>query len=591
MNIRIYSVKSGAFFPRHFARLFLISVLPTALLLIANCATSQSAVAQDQQSAGDTLRGTVLNRINNQPIGRAQVYSGDNRFAAMTDDHGNFEFRISSPQESSDHSNAAHPSLSNLANMLIARKPGFLVEQNQIRPMQLSPNGELTLFLVPEAIISGHITLPGADTDDGIPVQLYRRDVRDGLAHWSPVQTYVTNSRGEFRFAELYAGSYRLGTNEATDRDPEDSMPGGKQFGFPPVYFPGASTFFSASTIALTAGQMFEAHFPLARKEYFPVKIAVANLPARGTAMNVNVTVQGDGAPGYSLGLGPQRTIVGSLPDGNYVVAVTTYGPEQFNGVLNLTVAGHPVQASMGLFHKVSIEVEIKENFSAPEANEQGNNVDRFARRLNRARGPRRYLNLYLEPVSDFGRGNGASLRPPTSPNDESMVLENVEPGRYWVRVNSSKGYAASVTSGGIDLQHHPLIVSPGASVSTIEITMRDDKAFLDGTVRGAAVETANSTNTGNFKPSAFVYCVPQDEGPGIFTQAVAMADGKFSFPPLPPGVYLVLAFPRPKDNLEYRNPSAMRAYESKGEIVQLGSGERETLEVPLIISEAENAE
>ena len=41
-----------------------------------------------------TLRGTVVNAVTLAPIGRALVYSSDNRFATLTDGEGRFEFTL-----------------------------------------------------------------------------------------------------------------------------------------------------------------------------------------------------------------------------------------------------------------------------------------------------------------------------------------------------------------------------------------------------------------------------------------------------------------------------------------------------------------
>jgi hypothetical protein len=177
------------------------------------------------------------------------------------------------------------------------------------------------------------------------------------------------------------------------------------------------------------------------------------------------------------------------------------------------------------------------------------------------------------------------------------LVIENVQPGRYWVRVNSSRGYAASVRSGNIDLQHEPLVVASGGSTSPIEITMRDDTGQIDGMVEGitpAATAALNvSANTGDSgffagpramsAAPARVYCVPLADSSGQFTEVWVSPDGSFSSPPLPPGAYRVLAFDRPQSELEYRNPEAMQAYEAKGPVVRLVSGRTEHLRLQLI--------
>ena len=62
-----------------------------------------------------------------------------------------------------------------------------------------------------------------------------------------------------------------------------------------------------------------------------------------------------------------------------------------------------------------------------------------------------------------------------------------------------------------------------------------------------------------------------------------ASPDGKFTASQLPPGVYRLLAFSRSQSDLEYENPEAMRAYDGKGQVVRLGGGQKERLQLQLI--------
>ena len=101
---------------------------------------------------------------------------------------------------------------------------------------------------------------------------------------------------------------------------------------------------------------------------------------------------------------------------------------------------------------------------------------------LQRPRRPN-YLGVTLVPGEEFGSTPAVSLRPPTGPEDESLVIENVQPGRYRVSVNTSIGYASSITSGGTDLLRQSLVVGLGGATPPIEITVRDDGAEVEGTL------------------------------------------------------------------------------------------------------------
>ena len=568
----------------------------TVLVLISLCLADRSR-AQDQNPQSDqtvSIRGTVVNSVTHAPIGRAQVYSGDNRFAVMTDDQGHFE--VAFPQT------ADTGTVSKLNGFqLMARKPGFLTDRyHPSRDLGLTPStNDLTISLVPEAILMGRIALESAESPDGIRVQLFRREVQDGLGHWAPTEIATTNSKGEFRFSELYAGDYRIGTHEVGDRDTADIIPGRKIYAYPPVYFPEASDFPSASTIHLSPGRVFEADLSLARRQYFPVKVSVNGLTAPAP-INISVSVRGDGAPGYSLGYnGFDHTIRGALPNGIYVVEASSFSQQGATGVMNLRIENAPAEAGqLTLLPNGTIPVHVNEEFTSAVLSQQYAGVISGGGEKIYLRSRHQYLNVMLEPVSDFGRGRGAYLRPPKGPGDESLAIDNVQQGRYWVRVSSSRGYAASVTSGGLDLQHRPLVVGPGGSSSPIEITMRDDTASFDGNIEGAnGAMDGSSSLTGQIAPwvssapFAYVYCIPMADSAGQFTQVGVSPDGKFDSPQIPPGQYRVLVFSHQQNNLEFRNADAMRAFESEGQVVSLVAGQKEHLRLQLISKADENAD
>ncbi len=565
----------------------------TILVLISVCLAGRSQ-AEEQSPQSDqpvSIRGTVVNSVTHQPIARAQVYSPDNRFAAMTDDQGHFE--VAFPQT------ADTGTVSKLrGSPLMARKPGFLPDRDfPGQNFRLIANAtDHTIPLVPEAILMGRVGLDSSDTPDGIQVQLFQREIHDGFAHWIPTQIATTNSKGEFRFAELYAGDYRVGTHEVGDRDGADLIPGGKIYAYPPVYFPASSDFSSASTIHLSPGKVFEADVSLARRQYYPIKISVRNGPAAGMQINVTVSVRGDGAPGYALGYNAfDGTIRGALPNGTYVVEASTFTQQGATGMMTLRVANAPAESGqLTLLPDGAIPVHVTEEFNSPEVLPQNDRVisgNRAGRMYMRER--HQYLNVMLQPVSDFGRGRGASLRPPKGPDDESLAIENVQQGRYWVQVSSSKGYAASVTSGGSDLRRQPLIVGPGGSSPPIEITMRDDTASFDGNVEGAnsAIDGPGQSASSSSAPFAYVYCIPLAGGPGQFTKVWVSPDGKFQSPQIPPGEYRILAFSHQRNDLEFRDAEAMRPYESKGVQVSLAAGQKEHLQLQLISTADDSAD
>lgn len=547
-------------------------------LLLLGMISAQDVPPPESQK----IRGAVVNSVTHEPVGRALVTSSDNRFATLTDAEGHFEFTI--PLPPARPGGARVVSSAPLAPTdLTARKPGFLVDRSTLMPGPVDKNN--VIWLIPEALIVGHVVLPSSEPSDRIQLELYRRQVRDGRAHWAMQAGATSKSTGEFRFAELPAGSYKLLTRELLDSDPLTFSPQGPLFGYPPVYFGGAGDFVSAQTIELSPGKTFQADITLVKQHYYPVKVSVANAQPGG-GMQVIVYAHGHRGPGYSLGAG--TNIEGMLPSGTYTVeAASGFGANSTAGSISIAVKGGPLDgASMTLAATGSISVNVKEEFTNAEELDRGVVMFSGPPRGNPV-GPRRYFNLYLEPADDFGFGQGASLRQPTSPEDESLVIENIRPGRYWVKVNSSRGYASSVTCSGVDLQHQPLVITGGSS-PPIEVTMRDDWAEIDGTVEGVAASHA-ATNAPPLEgltlpeASAHVYLVPQPDSSGEFREAWVGPDGKFNTQQIPPGVYRVLAFDRQQLELEYHSAEAMRAHESKGQVVRLVANQKEQVRLQLI--------
>jgi hypothetical protein len=569
-----------------------LKTLALTVLFSVWCANPQSISAQNPQAEEkqESLHGVVVNSVTHEPVGRALVFSGDNRFATFTDSEGRFEFTF--PQADSDKNRedeSGSPDRfrqrgQNLQIVLAAKKPGFLEDHMGLQNRQTDSAGkEITIPLTPEALVVGRVVLATSEPSDTIQLELYRRQVQEGRARWVLSGSAATKSNGEFRFAELAAGNYKLLTRELLDHDPLTFDPRGQLYGYPPVYFPNATNFEAAQTIQLVAGQTFQAGVSLVRHAYYPVKVAVANVPDNVRGFNIVVSPQGHRGPGYALGYNNQTQMIeGLLPDGNYTLEASSFGPNAASGWMNLSVKGTAAEGSrMTVVPNGSIKVNVKEEFtSSEETGSQSFHVGGQPTAFNQRA---QYLNVHLEPGESFGQDRSLYSHPPSEHEDDSLVIEGAQPGVYWVRADTSRGYVGSISSGTIDLHHHPLIVGPGGSSAPIEITMRDDTAEIDGTIEGAAASSTGSASPAAGGSSARLYFIPLSDSSGEYKELWVQPDGKFGPQQIAPGTYRVLAFDRPQPDLEYRNPEAMKAYDAKGQSVRLLAGQKEHLHLPLV--------
>ncbi len=564
------------------------AILLRFVLAIASLSGGWS-FAQSTSGNPDTIRGIVINSVTREPIARALVSSPGNRLATMTNSEGRFEFTLPRADTASEGGSGSNAPPGIRPYSLMARKPGFLTDPNsQANNIRNNPSEDLTLALTPEAVIVGTVTLPTAEAPDSITLQIFRRQVQDGRGRYVPAGSAQSTSEGQFRFSDLPAGTYKLLTNELLDHDPLTADPfasdsRGPLFGYPPVYYQSASDFGSASTIQLAAGQTRSVNLSLVKQRYYRVKVPVVVPVTDGGENGVSVEVYAHGhkGPGFSLGYNNRdHAIEGMLPDGIYTIEASSSGPSRVTGLETLIVKGAPGDGRtidgplMTLVPNASIPVYVREEFTSA-ARDDGNAA---------LRKPHDYLSMALESADDFGMGADVPLRNPTGSGDGSLAIEGAPPGRYWVRVQSSRGYPASIRSGNLDLLHQPLVVGLGGGVSPIEITMRDDTAEINGTVEGMTPPAPGAARVpGPGQSRTHVYYIPVADSSGRFAEISVRPDGSFVSLGLAPGTYRVLAFDQVQAEIEYRNPEAMRAYDSKGQVVRVAGGQKEHVQLQLI--------
>jgi hypothetical protein len=554
------------------------------------------------QTSIEHVRGVVLNAVDKKPVARVLVSSQDQRMAAMTDTEGRFAFDVRRVVPDSNVGNGSSSSLGALGPApgtqvmtiyLTARRPGYLP---MLRPLRLSSDPQTTsedieLKIVPEGVIAGHLSASDGQTPAGVNVLLRRREVQDGMATWIQAGGTQANGRGEFRFAELQAGEYKIMTSAWTEAGYGPSPAMEKTLGYAPVYSGDGTDLASAMPIHVAAGGAADVNLNLHATTFYRIAIPVVNATQQsGVGVRIG---NDDGSSALSLSYNSQtQRVEGFLPDGAYTVQILSLPQQQppqnsATGTGRVEVSGGRVKTSpITLAPSGTIPVIVHESYTAHPQDQTagriifggGNSFNGAGRAVQQ-----RSLDISLQSLEQAGRG--ANLK--NTPGNEDLILENVQEGSYRVRATAFRGYIASLTSNGMDLMRQPLVVGPHGASAPIEVTILDDGATLTGSV--TPTDGANSLPPG---AEFSIGCISLDSSFGSPMQQTVSGSGNFMMQNLAPGRYLVLAFHTSPmgtgelQQLEYRNEDVLRAFESKGTVVTLTSGQQAEIQVPLISSE-----
>ena len=527
-------------------------------------AAAVCCMAQDS-AATYPVKGVVLDRITNQPIARVLVDANED--AVLTDSDGHFELNL--------------PGGTREINI---RRPGYGSRyQGVARAVTVGANmPDLTLYLTPNALITGHVTLSTGDEADGIRIMAYRKRVVNGRERWTLQGIVNTNSEGAFRLANLEApASYLLYSMPAHDRI-GPIAPGATSFGYPSSYYPGVADFSAASVLTLSPGQQAQADFTLTRQPFYPVTIAVANHP-EGRGIPLQIYDSSGRVVEFGTRWNPdQGTAQVNLPNGRYYAEARFGGEEGLYGRVDFTVAGGPVPGlSMAMLPLHPIPVEIRKDFTANSSGGPHGSIGSGPVDFNAG------LNMMLASADAFemGGGGGGLRHVPGSTDSSLFEIENVAPGRYWVETNAFEGYVSSITSGGTDLMREPLVIGPGNSTAPIEVTLRNDVGSISGQLNqsaSAATTPAGSASVLGVVSRAHIYAIPLFPTASGVPQTVAQTSGQFMISNLAPGSYHVIAL-EDAEEIDPADAQDLSKYTGKGQTVTVEANGTANVQLDLI--------
>jgi hypothetical protein len=531
------------------------------------------------------VNGVVVSSLDGKPVSRVLVTSTDRRFAALTDWQGRFAFDFRMPTGSSQFG-ATSTFLPALG--LLLRKPGYTTNNNQASRVPTPSAGSniatVQLRITPMCVIVGHATPDSGDLPNSLHVTLRRRQALDGIGQWIQAGSAQVDRNGDFRFADLTPGDYIVMSSSWTQpvgfgvqNRPDTAR------GLLPTYYPGGATLAEATPVHVRPGETADITLRPSSATFYRVSVSVGGL----STPNFGATLLSDA--GFSLGAnGATHTIEGYLPSGSYTLRIQSFDPigrpggpsgpaavtrRTTSSFAHLQVGSAPlIGGTITAAPAADIQVNVTRNFTSTQQQPQPN-IQFNAGGTGRPAPP---VYIDLQRVDD----NNTFSNSEQDIEGDTVTLHNIPEGTYHVHINAPQGYVASAISGATNLLATPLTVGGGGSAAPIYVTLRDDYATLS-----CRIKTNEQPDAIGQQTPVFVVAIPLD------TPELRVVSVGFSSQPLststsvvPPGRYLVVAGPPGRiQTLEYRNPEILHDLMSKGAIVTLAPGAKESVDIPLM--------
>ncbi|RRA47801.1 hypothetical protein [Acidipila sp. EB88] len=504
------------------------------------------AALADAQTTTATLHGVVVDSETRQPIARVLVESPTGGAGVLTDQAGRFTF-----------AGVAEGTV-----IVRCRRPGYFdpgsddPEATQ-QVLAAAGGGEQRLVLEKAAALRGELLLSDGDVPAGMRVDLYKDHADEGWRRWQLVQTVAAQGDGSFAFEGLKAGNYLLHAQGSLDplalQDPGASP--GVRSGYAPAYAPAGGEMAGATVFALHPGHAAEARLRVARVAFYPVSVRLNGEGANG------FEVTGNGFTHWT----PRRVRGGDLletelPSGSYVLHTMGRGRQQPSGELPFHVDGQQLQGlSMTLADAAPMTVETQVEANGTDAGESAGTGTATG-----TAGPPHVSQLRFVPL-DAPDQPAVGLSVQEDASGAGVIREGVRPGRYWVTAVVRGGYVSALSSGGVDLLAHALVVAPGTSPSFVA-ALRQDGGQVQVTRTGEALERGAAVQLIPLSADGVARILPvisaEDESQQGANPALAE---------IVPGDYLAIVTAN-RDGIAFREPGVLR--ELKGERVTVRAGQ-----------------
>jgi hypothetical protein len=560
---------------------------------LAQTTTTENSSASSQMThdpAVATLAGIVTKDPGGEPVKKALVeliaenQAAGGNHTAQTGADGTFHIENIAPGR----------------YRLFVERTGYLeVDKHHPRSdgrlLNLTAGQEIRDVLIrlqAAAVIEGRVTDEDGDPLPEAQVAVLRQTFALGRRHWEQTGAERTNDLGEYRIANLPAGSYYISVTPPPDfkslieaanglaSDPGNSATGSQERPAPTsyktTYYPGTKERSQAAPVDLHAGDDFPANFSLTPSPSVFIRGLITNL-ARGASALVVLQSKDQSFTQSAAEVKQNGSFeIRDVSPGTYTLVATV-------------TDGHGTKLARQMVQVASATVDgIR---LAPQAAGwvHGYLRSESKTRIGRFTPAKVFLSLLSADDDDevsSAMPIGEGFAPLAHLNaDGSFEWKDVPPGHYYIQFSGDESvspdwFLKSVVVGGRDVIDSGFSVNGGAAV--LDLVASTDGAVVDGLVANAkAGAVAN----------AVVVAVPE---PNLrsrtdrYYKTVSDQSGHFTLHGVPPGAYTLLAW-ESVDGEAYYNPEFLSKYEAQGRALHLNEGDRTT--VPLVaVPSAEEA-
>jgi Carboxypeptidase regulatory-like domain len=436
---------------------------------------------------------------------------------------------------------------------------------------------DLVIHLRAAAVIQGRVTDEDGDPMPEAQVAVFRQTFVMGHSDWEQIGAERTNDLGEYRIANLAAGSYFASVTPPPDfrslietafnaprvDGPNNASEKAAPTAYQTIYYPDARGRAQAAPIQLHAGDEFPANFSLAPSPSLTIRGSVANIPA-GSAVSIMLQSRDfnlvlNGAEMHKDGSFEIRDV----SPGAYTIVATvdqTSAPMMARQMLQVAESVDGLRLAPQIGGSIRGRIRVEANAVVrPAVGEM-------------------FLLLRPGDDSDDVLGSMGLVSMPAQVNaDGSFEWKNVMPGRYFVQISDGGSFPdwffESVSAGGRDVTESGFMVG---GVTALDVV---------ASAHGASVEGAATDAKDEPTPDATIVAVPETRYrhlPDHYRKAVSDQSGHFRLRGLPPGSYTLYAW-ESVDGEAYTNAEFLRSYEGQGKALRVGEGDHATAQLKVI--------